>query len=1069
VQLGVGDPFWVQVREAIFERARQLSIKLVPIDLDELWYLPKEEQLSLIEELLVQDVDALISSSCPEEMAVQLIRMGRPVVHLTEHPFRHPMFVSPLGLYDVGKIMGEYLAARLGGGNVLILGGMMQAINVEDGRTRIAGFQDALRDYPDIKLRHIGSLWEYEEGYARFAEAQWQPGERLDAIFGLSDSLALAGRDAGRTLGIVDDHTLILGVNGDPLALAAIVDGSMDATIETPAADFGRQAIDLARRAAQGQEVPAHFSYQPRLVTAANVAEVAVQKLVSIANLPTKLIGVNRDLEQQRLAQLETSLAISRRVGVVLDRQRISIEIANLIRDSYGYDVVRLYLWSERASVLTLASHEAAGGETVLPIEQAGLLGQVIRGGEPILVPDARRSQRFPADPRWPQTISRAIVPIRLGDATVGLLDLHSHKPNQHSRQALIGLQALADQLGIAMRNAELYGEAVHARGVAEKADQLKTRLLANVSHELRTPLNVILGYSAAALGNPNPYQLDLLPELRHDLQQVYRAGEHLLRVINDLLDLSRAEIGELDLFPEAIDTRKFLADLFDDVRAGLAIGRDVTWRLTLPSQLPLIQADPVRLRQVLLNLLSNASKFTARGQIALGAELAPPHLHLWVADTGTGIAIDQQERIFEPFVTSAAPGRRPDGIGLGLSITRRLVALHGGSMSLESQSDRGSTFHIYLPLPSLSGRSVGVPAAARPALVLVSAQIEPSPAVAELCQRQGWDLARPRSAGELRELLRERQPVALAWDFGQASASDWELIQQIRGLPQLAQIPLMVYGQAQSGEPDAGVGMINILIKPLSGQTLLDALAAMQPDASRGAVLIVDDDPRACDLYRNIVERALPGYAIRGATSGAAALEALEQEIPSLVVLDLIMPDIDGYAVLERLRANPATRRVPVVLISGWPLSLEHIHRLEQPLVTFQSKDILSPDELGASLRHSLAVSAALPQQTSALVKQAIAYLQQRFTEPISRQELAGAIGVNKDYLSHIFHQELGISPWEYLNRYRVRRAKLLLEDTSLSITAIAAQVGFDDLSYFSRVFNKHAGCSPRAYREQH
>jgi ABC-type sugar transport system substrate-binding protein len=295
-QVGSGDPFWVQVREAIYDCARQLAIELVPIDIDALWSLSNEERLSVIEELLAQDVDALISSSCPDDMACQLLDLGRPIIHLTEHHIQHPLFVSPLGLYDSARILGDYVGQRLAGrGNVLILGGVMQA-DGEDGESRINGFRDALRDFPAISLRHLASLWSYEGGYERLSSATWQPGEHLDAIFGLSDSLALAGRDAGRRLGLADDRTLIVGINGDPLALAAIVGGSMAATIETSPADFGRQVVDLARHAALGQPLPAHFSYKPRLVTAENVAEVAVQKLVAIANLPTHLIGVNRHL-----------------------------------------------------------------------------------------------------------------------------------------------------------------------------------------------------------------------------------------------------------------------------------------------------------------------------------------------------------------------------------------------------------------------------------------------------------------------------------------------------------------------------------------------------------------------------------------------------------------------------------------------------------------------------------------------------------------------------------------------------------------------------------------------------
>jgi len=232
--------------------------------------------------------------------------------------------------------------------------------------------------------------------------------------------------------------------------------------------------------------------------------------------------------------------------------------------------------------------------------------------------------------------------------------------------------------------------------------------------------------------------------------------------------------------------------------------------------------------------------------------------------------------------------------------------------------------------------------------------------------------------------------------------------------------------------------------------------------------VLIVDDDPQARELYAQLAARALPGCSVHTAENGAVALKRLAEETPALVILDLMMPDVDGFAVLEEMRARPATRRVPVVVMSGRTLSFEDVRRLDHMYVTFQSKDLLSDDETAAAFHRALAGVDALPPQTSLVVKHTIAYLQQNYHHAISRQELAAAVGVSKDYLSHIFRQELGLSPWEYLTRYRIQQAKALLRRTHESVTAIALQVGFDDLSYFNRVFRKHVGCSPSVYRER-
>jgi len=607
-----------------------------------------------------------------------------------------------------------------------------------------------------------------------------------------------------------------------------------------------------------------------------------------------------------------------------------------------------------------------------------------------------------------------------------------------------------------------LYEEAVQARAVAEKADQLKTRLLANVGHELRAPLNVILGYSQTALSNPNPYGIELPDGLRKDISYIFRSCEHLTRLINDLLDLSRAEIDQLDLFPEIIPTRAFLEDVFHSM-AETSPG-EVVWQLRLPDRLPVIQADPVRLRQILMNLLSNARKFTTSGQIVLGAEVNPPHLHLWVQDTGLGIPEELQERIFEPFVTVERLGRRSEGIGLGLSITRRLVALHGGLMSLESQPGQGSTFHIYLPLPNLSGKFGAPPAEmSKPVLLLLSTGEEISQTFLNLAAQMHLPVRKISAPEQLNAVLREATPSVLAWDILNPSHDEWEMIEYVRVHPQLCQLPFIVYREGS----DDGIETTEVIMKPVAGKTLLEAISALRPARGTAPILIVDDEAEARNFYQRLVTEALPGYTVVCAENGTAALASMHKVTPSLVILDLMMPEVDGFAVLEEMRSRPETRQVPVLVMSGKLLSVEDIKRLDYARVTFQSKKMLSDEEAVALLRKILRPNEALPQPTSVLVKAAIAYLHQNYALPVSRQEIARAVGVSSNYLSRIFHQEVGLSAWDCLNRFRILKAQELLRNSPDTITAIAARVGFDDSAYFSRVFRKHTGQSPQSFRQ--
>jgi signal transduction histidine kinase/DNA-binding LacI/PurR family transcriptional regulator/AraC-like DNA-binding protein/CheY-like chemotaxis protein len=636
--------------------------------------------------------------------------------------------------------------------------------------------------------------------------------------------------------------------------------------------------------------------------------------------------------------------------------------------------------------------------------------------------------------------------------------------------------QALCRQISSVLKgaqlfkqNIELYNKALQARTIAERANQLKTRLLANVSHELRNPLDIILGYTQLALQALRSPDVSLPPTVLKDLEHIHCNAEYLRHVIDDLLDLSRAEIDELDLNPELINTQKFLEDIFQDMTDGPDASSEVVWHLQLPDRLPVIQADPIRLRQILLNLLGNARKFTDKGQIVLGAEVAPPHLHLWVQDTGIGIPADMQEQIFEPFVTGENTRRDSGGLGLGLSISRRLVALHRGSIDVDSQPGQGSTFHVYLPLPGLSDQPASISPSAQSVLLLISAQDRPPNEIIKLSQRQGLEIRRLQINDDIEQVLTEIQPIALAWDFADATPSDWVIMQQLRTIPRLNQTPFILYRQEQGFETEPTVGLTNLIIKPVGSETLLDAINALCPPEVTGPILIVDDDPQICELYRSMVAKSLPGFPIKIANNGIAALEIMAETVPSLVILDLIMPKMDGFEVLERMRANEPTRGVPVLVLSGHSLTLEDVKRLEQhALVTLQSKGILSEVEAMATLHRALFGTDTLPIHTSALVKRTIAYFHQHYDHTLTRQEIAEAVGVNKDYLGQIFRQELGLSPWEYLNRYRIVHAKALLRNTKKSITAVAFQVGFNDPSYFGRVFHKQVGLSPRLYRKQ-
>jgi signal transduction histidine kinase/DNA-binding LacI/PurR family transcriptional regulator/AraC-like DNA-binding protein len=629
----------------------------------------------------------------------------------------------------------------------------------------------------------------------------------------------------------------------------------------------------------------------------------------------------------------------------------------------------------------------------------------------------------------------------------------------------------LQGHLSSALKSAELVQIALEAEAKAIKGDQLKTRLLANVSHELRTPLNIILGLSQTALSSPNPYGIELPFQLAKDLSYIFDSGEHLIRLINDLLDTSRAEIGELDLCSEPIDPCSLMQDVFETFReTSISKQRHVELLLKIPTHLPVLHADPVRLRQIFMNLLSNALKFTHQGSIILGAEVQLPHIHFWVSDTGPGILPELQERIFEPFVKAEALEYRREGIGLGLSITRRLVALHGGSITLDSIPDSGSTFHVYIPLPGLSHATAEEinSQGAKPLLLWLSRNKTPIPAVHTICQKNGLE---PYWLGTLDDydlIVRLGKPVALAWDLENARPGDWSIVQKIRSYSQYCQLPLLLFQENMVGKFSGERNLTNVLLKPAGKQMVQHVLSLIPQAAPRGEIWIIDDNPQALRYYQELISDSLAEYHIQTIHGGREALRLLEETTPDLVLLDLMMPDINGFQVLEQLRNNIRTALIPVIIITGKILSYEDVKRLDVPKVVLQTKGVLSDLESATEIQRVLTASATLPQPTGMLVKQACAYIQQNYSRSFSLEELSETIGVSKSYLSRIFKMDTGISLWDYLNRYRIQKAKELLLISDYSITAIAADVGYEDTSYFSRVFHEIAGCSPRAYRQQ-
>ncbi|HLO29523.1 MAG TPA: substrate-binding domain-containing protein [Anaerolineales bacterium] len=617
-------------------------------------------------------------------------------------------------------------------------------------------------------------------------------------------------------------------------------------------------------------------------------------------------------------------------------------------------------------------------------------------------------------------------------------------------------------------RNIRLFDEAVEARQIAEQANLLKSRFLSMVSHELRTPLALIVGTIEMMLQEENSGSSPPLPEsYRNDMEGIHASSKHLFRLIGDVLDLASNQAGELRLVTEPLD----LAALFAEAAVlGKSMAREkgLEWREQIPLRLPLVMGDRTRLRQVTLNLLSNAVKFTEHGHVFMAARATDQSVLVEVSDTGMGIPAGEQEAIFDEFRRSErSVARGYGGMGLGLAITRRLIELHGGQIGVRSagQDEIGSTFYFSLPVMVSPQAGVEINRSRRNIVLLLSE--DPSTPLRQHLQQKGFEV-------EVLDVSRQpdwlptvvaQPPGAVVLDFQPATERGWELMQLLKQNPETRDVPVLFYHLA-AGQARGSMLELDYLSKPVASSELFQTLERLGLKYENGrCILVVDDDPNVLDLHVRMLESRIHGRVLK-AHNGRQALEIMQQESPALVLLDLMMPEVDGFEVLRVMRTQEGTRNIPVVVLSAQILTAHDMLRLQEGVAAVLGKGLFGVNEVLAQVEAALNHSKRLGSQASRIVRQAMAFIHEHYDEPISRAELASHVAITERYLTHCFHQEMGITPMIYLNRYRVKRAKILLEQGKLSITGVAMAVGFSDGSYFNRVFRQETGVAPSAYQ---
>jgi len=489
-----------------------------------------------------------------------------------------------------------------------------------------------------------------------------------------------------------------------------------------------------------------------------------------------------------------------------------------------------------------------------------------------------------------------------------------------------------------------------HARDAALQASRAKSDFLANMSHELRTPLNAIIGYGEMLQEEVQDNEhADYLP----DLERIVTSGRHLLSLINDVLDLSKIEAGKMEVNLDAFDLDEFARGVESTI-APLVRKNANRIELRAGTELGSMRSDQTKVRQVLFNILSNASKFTSDGVISLAIEReavagGDDWITFRVRDTGIGMTAEQLERVFEAFSQAEETTARDyGGTGLGLAITRQFCEILGGSIRCESEPGVGSMFEVRIPdRSSPNAQHATVVAGPRLPTTATSVLVVDDDAAARdllnrFLQREGFAVLTAATGDQALRMAREHLPDVITLDVIMPGMDGWEVLRALKADPQLERIPVILLTITDDQNLGYALGAAEYLTKPVDWDRLGSILGRMQARGGRSA-LVVDDDESARDIARRALERA--GWRVREAENGRAALRELEQDAPSLIILDLMMPEMDGFEFVASLHDRPELRSIPVIVVTSMDVSAADRERLGGVGRIFQKGDYALPD----------------------------------------------------------------------------------------------------------------------------
>jgi signal transduction histidine kinase/DNA-binding response OmpR family regulator len=562
-----------------------------------------------------------------------------------------------------------------------------------------------------------------------------------------------------------------------------------------------------------------------------------------------------------------------------------------------------------------------------------GLPGRVLEERKPAWIVDVTKDSNFPRSKAAQDAGLRAgfAFPVLAGEEVVAVMEFFSREPAVPDDAVLTIMAHVGGQLGRVI-------ERQRAQDALKLASQHKSQFLANMSHELRTPLNAIIGITEML-------QEDARDSNRKDdlepLDRVVRAARHLLAVINDILDLSKIEAGKMDLHVESFAIAPVVQDVVNTV-ATLAAKNENTLRLDFPPEIGSMCADQTRIRQALLNLASNAAKFTEKGTITIRVSRTVAETGDWIVmsveDTGIGLTDEQKGRLFQDFVQAdASTTRRYGGTGLGLAISRRFCLMMGGDITVESEPGQGATFTVRLPAEATLSPVPVLPKNPQPTtrvtdfhqapLILV---IDDDDSVRKVTTRfltrEGFSVTTASGGREGLQLARELQPAAITLDVLMPDLDGWTVLAAIKGDPATAGIPVVLMTIVDEKNRGYSLGAADYMVKPVDWSGLAGVLRSICRSEGRDVLVVDDDDTMRAGLRHALGEA---GWHVTEAENGRVALARLAESRPDVIVVDLMMPEMDGFDLLDALRSNGGWREIPVLVLTAKDLTDEDRARL--------------------------------------------------------------------------------------------------------------------------------------------